>query len=100
MQATKLGRTKKTSFVFNDATFIDIENADENLINAYTLIDAYSKRKGNDKFGIPLNDSAKTMHKNDLWIAATAFTLSIPLLTTDGDFDHLNGTMLNVLKII
>ncbi len=93
-------RKKSLSLIFGDATFIDIENADENLIDAYTNIDAYSKRKGNDKFGNILNDSAKTMHKNDLWIAATAFTLNIPLLTTDGDFDHLNGTMINVMKVI
>lgn len=93
-------RKKTLSLIFNDATFIDIENADENLINAYTDIDTYSKRKGNDKFGNILNDSAKTMHKNDLWIAATAFTLNIPLLTTDGDFNHLNGAMINVMKVI
>lgn len=93
-------RKKALSLILNEATFIDIENADENLINAYTNIDAYSKRKGNDKFGNILNEAAKTMHKNDLWIAATAFTLNIPLLTTDGDFDHLNGTMINVMKVI
>ena len=93
-------RKKALALIFNEATFIDIENADENLINAYSIIDAYSKRKGNDKFGNILNDSSKTMHKNDLWIAATAFTLNIPLLTTDCDFDHLNGTMINVMKVI
>jgi tRNA(fMet)-specific endonuclease VapC len=85
--------------ILNEATFIDIENADENLITAYSNIDTYSKRKGNDKFGNILNNSAKTMHKNDLWIAATAFTLNIPLLTTDGDFDHLNGTMIKVMQV-
>ena len=93
-------RKKALSLIFNDATFIDIENADESLITAYSNIDSYSKRKGNDKFGNILNDSAKTMHKNDLWIAATAFTLNIPLLTTDGDFDHLHDTMINVMKVI
>ena len=39
------------------------------------------------------------MGKNDLWIAATAFALDVPLMTTDGDFDHLNDTFLKVLKI-
>lgn len=93
-------RKKSLSLILNEATFIDIENADENLIAAYSNIDTYSKRKGNDKFGNILNDAAKTMHKNDLWIAATAFTLNIPLLTTDGDFDHLNGTMITVIKVV
>ncbi len=93
-------RLKALSLILNEATFIDIENTDENLITAYSNIDTFSKRKGNDKYGNVLNDSAKTMHKNDLWIAATASTLNIPLLTTDGDFDHLNGTFLNVIKVI
>ena len=31
------------------------------------------------------------MGKNDLWIAAVAKVLAIPLITTDGDFDHLDG---------
>jgi predicted nucleic acid-binding protein len=39
------------------------------------------------------------MGKNDLWIAATAYSLDIPLLTTDIDFDHLNKTFINVMKI-
>lgn len=36
------------------------------------------------------------MHKNDLWIAATALVLDIPLITSDSDFDHLNNTLLQV----
>lgn len=28
---------------------------------------------------------------NDMWIAATAAAHEIPVLTQDGDFDHLNG---------
>jgi len=85
---------------FDGAIFIDIENTDDELINAYARIDAYSKRKATDNEGNLLNDSVKTMHKNDLWIAATAYTLNVPLMTTDGDFDHLNGTLLNVMKVL
>lgn len=33
------------------------------------------------------------MGKNDLWIAATAITYNIPLITTDADFDHLDGLL-------
>jgi tRNA(fMet)-specific endonuclease VapC len=36
------------------------------------------------------------MGKNDLWIAATAKVLGGVLLTTDGDFDHLNPSALRV----
>ena len=39
------------------------------------------------------------MGKNDLWIAATASALNIPLLTNDGDYDHLNGIMIEVIKV-
>jgi len=35
----------------------------------------------------------------DLWIAATASILGATLLTTDADFDHLKGTLLNVEKV-
>ncbi len=35
------------------------------------------------------------MGKNDLWIAATANATGALLLTTDKDFDHLDGAFLN-----
>jgi predicted nucleic acid-binding protein len=40
------------------------------------------------------------MGKNDLWIAATAYILDATLLTADGDFDHLNGSFLDVKKVV
>ncbi len=39
------------------------------------------------------------MGKNDLWIAATAYVTGASLMTTDGDFDHLNGVYLDLIKI-
>ena len=41
----------------------------------------------------------RNMGKNDLWIAATARALNIPLLTTDADFSHLDGTFLELQHI-
>lgn len=93
-------RKKVLNTFFEGISFIDITHTDNELIEAYARIDAYSKRKATDRFGNYLDDTHKTMHKNDLWIAATAFVLDIPLLTSDGDFDHLNGTLLNVIKIV
>ena len=61
-------------------------------------IDAFSKRKTPDKSGKLLKGSARKMGKNDLWIAATARLLDAPLMTTDGDFDHLNGVYINLKK--
>ena len=91
--------TQLTNFL-SQATYIDIENVDQTLLEAYSNIDAFSKRKTVDKSGNLLNGAAKKMGKNDLWIAATALAIDIPVITTDGDFDHLNGTMINVLKVV
>lgn len=82
-----------------DITYIDISNADQLLIDAYTTIDAFSKRKATDSSGNLLKGSVRKMGKNDLWIAATAYALDVPLMTTDGDFDHLNDTLMHVIKI-
>lgn len=87
-----------TNFL-NAAIVIDIMQSDATLLNSYVMIDGYSKRKFPGPGGTLLNDSAKKMGKNDLWIGATAKTLDIPLMTTDGDFDHLNTELLRVIKV-
>ncbi len=48
-------------------------------IEAYVAIETHSRRQG------------ITMGKNDLWIAATAHVTGAHVLTTDHDFDHLDG---------
>jgi tRNA(fMet)-specific endonuclease VapC len=66
---------------------------DEKIIHRYAEIDAFSEGK------LPLNPlgtTARNMGKNDLWIAATASVLGLTLLTTDKDFNHLNGIYLDV----
>jgi tRNA(fMet)-specific endonuclease VapC len=77
--------------------FIIADIFEMEIIQAYADIDAYSRGKLD---GRPLGTSARTMGKNDLWIAATASVLGITLLTTDGDFDHLNGVFLDIEKIV
>jgi len=94
------GKSKIDKKILEEITYIDISNADQLLIDSYTEIDAFSKRKIKDKSGNLLDGSARKMGKNDLWIAATAYSLDIPLMTTDGDFDHLNGSMMNIMKIV
>ncbi|MEL7220555.1 MAG: PIN domain-containing protein [Bacteroidota bacterium] len=39
------------------------------------------------------------MGKNDIWIAATASALKIPLITADRDFKHLDGDFLELIWI-
>ncbi len=96
------GEKKKKSLndFLQEVTFIDIANADIALIEAYSFIDAYSKRKIVGEDGNLVVGAARKMGKNDLWIAATAYVLDVPIITADGDFDHLNNTFLNVMKVL
>ena len=93
-------RCLKLNTFLDNVTCIDISNSDTSLLDSYAKIDAFSKRKGTDSMGNLLNDSAKTIGKNDLWIGATAHTLNVPLMTADGDFDHLQKTFIEIIKII
>lgn len=95
-----LPKIKKLNLFLDEITYIDIVNADNILLDSYKEIDSFSKRKAKDKMGKLLNGSARRMGKNDLWIAATALAIDAPLMTTDGDFDHLNGPLMNVMKIV
>ncbi|MEO0044791.1 MAG: hypothetical protein RL329_4240 [Bacteroidota bacterium] len=71
----------------------------EPIIRAYGTIDTYSQGKLLEK-PLPKGMSARNMGKNDLWIAATAHVLDIPLLTTDNDFDHLQDTYIQIDKVV
>jgi predicted nucleic acid-binding protein len=82
----------------NKMIVIDITKGDNNLINNYALIDAFSQGKLPAPNGQLLQTSSRNMGKNDLWIAATAYALDAVLLTTDNDFDHLNGVFFEVEK--
>lgn len=92
-------KTKALDDFLNSVISINIDNSNSNLLASYSRIDTYSKGKNVDLHGNPLKGSHRNMGKNDLWIAATALTLSAPLITADGDFDHLNSTLLQVIKI-
>lgn len=71
----------------------DINSPD--IIEKYAEIDSYSQNRLAHK---PMPTSARKMGKNDVWIAATAAVLQIPLLTTDADFSHLNEVYLELLS--
>jgi tRNA(fMet)-specific endonuclease VapC len=75
---------------------VDI-SADE-IIRRYAEIDTHSLSRDPAK---PLRkgQTARQMGKNDLWIAATASILKARLLTTDRDFDHLQGVFLDLVYI-
>lgn len=42
---------------------------------------------------------SREMGKNDLWIAACASVNGVTLLTTDGDFDHLDSAFVTLVHI-
>ena len=91
------GAQKRTDLnqLLNKLPIIDIHSQDAQLLNAYADLDSFSKGKLVSK---PLGKSSIKMGKNDLWIAATAVVANAILITTDGDFDHLNQTFLTVSK--
>jgi tRNA(fMet)-specific endonuclease VapC len=75
---------------------VDINN--EQIIQRYAEIDAYSLSKDR-KRPLPAGQTARVRGKNDLWIAATTSVLKAKLLTTDNDFDHLDGVFFEVAFI-
>ena len=70
----------------------------DRIIQRYAEVDAYSQGKDRSK-PLPSGMSSRNMGKNDIWIAATASVLNATLVTTDTDFDHLNGVFLNVAYV-
>ncbi len=87
----KLAKLKELMSLF---VITDI-NADD-VLDMYAEIDAFSQGKLTTN---PLKLTARNMGKNDLWIAATAKIASAKLLTSDADFDHLDGQYLEIIKI-
>lgn len=67
--------------------FSSISIETREIMRAYAVIDARSKITG------------ITMGKNDAWIAAAAHDFGFELLTTDHDFDHLQGIFLSRTRI-
>jgi tRNA(fMet)-specific endonuclease VapC len=90
------GNTKLNELVFYLDNLITVDIRVKSIIKRYAEIDAFSQNKLNNR---PLNNSARNMGKNDLWIAATASVLNIPLITTDNDFIHLDKTFLTLIKV-
>lgn len=68
----------------------------EEITERYAEIDAYSQGKLPGKKG---KFNSRNMGKNDLWIAATGSVLQVVIVTTDGDFDHLDGEYIKLKKV-
>lgn len=77
---------------------VNIIEVNQLYINTYIQIDSYSQHK-NPAFAEYSFSSSRNMGKNDLWIASLAALLNLRLVTTDGDFDHLNQVFFDVENI-
>ncbi len=84
-------KTRKLEEILRELIIIEIRN--NILIDRYVQIDAFSQNKLPQQ---PLGLTPRNMGKNDLWIAATASVLGAKLLTTDSDFNHLQGVFLDI----
>lgn len=84
------------NMLLNNTIIVDIAAKDKDLMDTYAFIDAFSKRKIANEVGELMQNSAIQMGKNDLWIAATAKVLQVPLVTTDKDFIHLKDSVIDV----
>jgi tRNA(fMet)-specific endonuclease VapC len=62
--------------------FVTVDVAGAAIVEAYRKVEAASH--------------GRTMGKNDIWVAATAMIAGLPLITTDTDFQHLDGKLLMV----
>ena len=87
------GETKVNALqeLLENATVIDIEF--QELVEHYVNIELFNLNIHPDK---ARTGSAIKLGKNDIWIAATAALVGATLLTSDNDFNHLNGEFIDV----
>lgn len=89
------GERRVNEFINSLSDFLILPINSEDILKSYGKIDAYSQGKLISK-PLPSGMSARNMGKNDLWIAATACVTGAKLLTTDKDFQHLDGTFIDL----
>lgn len=92
------GEKKKRQLERLLGQFLKVPVQTDRQIKIYAEIDAYSKHKDPVR-NYPDGYTSVTVGKNDLWIAATAHITNSKLVTTDGDFDHLNGVFIDMIKL-
>jgi tRNA(fMet)-specific endonuclease VapC len=91
------GEKKKEQLEKLLTQFLIVPVQTKRQISLYAEIDAYSKHKDSSR-EYPKGYSSIKVGKNDLWIAATAHITNSKLVTTDDDFDHLNGVFVDLIK--
>lgn len=89
---------ERLNILHNFLDEINIVSVTQSYVNIYAEIDAYSQRLNPNFYDYPFA-TPRNMGKNDLWIASLAALLSLELVTTDADFDHLNNVFFPVRKL-
>jgi predicted nucleic acid-binding protein len=84
-------RQKVINDMLSDIAVLKLTN--KKIIQKYGDIDSFSQGKLNNEKS---KFSARNMGKNDIWIAATASVYDLTLVTTDKDFNHLDGEYINL----
>ena len=94
------GPTKRTILDRMLRELPDLPIKDPDILKAYARIDAWScgKPVAAPQGAAPPKPAVK-MSKNDIWIAATAHVSGAILLSTDGDFEHLDGVWLKFERV-
>lgn len=70
------------------------------VVDAYASIQTWTRGKPVESpRGAPSPKPAIPMSHNDLWIAATAHALTMPLMSSDSDFFHLDDTWLELIRV-
>lgn len=77
--------------IFDSLVIVDINSQD--IIDAYIDVESYSENKHPTR---RYNNSSRNMGKNDIWIAATTIVTGSALITSDKDFQHLDGEFFKV----
>ena len=90
-----INRRNKLNLFLDNVNIVEISQI---FVNTYTEIDSYSQRRNPAFVDYPFS-THRNMGKNDLWIASLAALLGLQLVTTDGDFDHLNRVFFEVQKL-
>jgi predicted nucleic acid-binding protein len=87
-------RKEKLERLIRKVPHLDINK--EPIMKKYAEIDAFNLGRHPR---LQLEGSARKVGDNDCWIAATASAVNARLITTDHDFDHLNGVFLDVIWV-
>jgi tRNA(fMet)-specific endonuclease VapC len=76
---------------------LNVVQINEPILQSYVSIDLYSQKKL--PIAYPVGFTARNMGKNDLWIAAIASVFDAKLISTDGDFQHLDKIFFDFIGV-